>query len=186
MDKVAIFIDGGYLEKVLKQEHGEPRIDFAKLAKEIAQRASPGSEIIRTYYYNCLPFQGSPPTQEESERFAKKSRFFDGLGRIPRFEVRLGRLARHGPDKAGKYIYGQKMVDVLLSIDIVRMAAKNRITHAALLAGDSDFVPALRLAKEESVVLCLFHGTKAHRDLWQVADERMPIDADFIRSVIMP
>ena len=33
----AVFIDGGYLEKVLKHDHGQPKIDFAKLAKAMSE-----------------------------------------------------------------------------------------------------------------------------------------------------
>ena len=70
--RVAIFIDGGYLEKVIKNEFGGLPVDFAKLVEVLVG----GRELLRSYYYNCLPYQSNPPTQEEFERFAKKERFF--------------------------------------------------------------------------------------------------------------
>lgn len=107
------------------------------------------------------------------------------MRRLPRYEVREGFLARRGPDKKGLFSFEQKMVDVLLSIDLVRLCSKGKITHAALLAGDGDFVPAVAVAKEETVVLALFHGTTFHRSLWNVADDRYPIDAEFIGNVLL-
>ena len=41
-----------------------------------------------------------------------------------------------------------------------------------LLAGDSDFIPAVTAAKSEGVVIKLFHGERPHSDLWREADER--------------
>jgi hypothetical protein len=70
--RLAIFIDGGYFEKIIKNEFGEILIDFAKLVEALTD----GKELLRTYYYNCLPYQSNRPTKEESERFAKKREVF--------------------------------------------------------------------------------------------------------------
>ena len=45
--RAAIFIDGGYFEKVIKNEFGEVPIDFAKLVEVL----SGGRELLRSYYY---------------------------------------------------------------------------------------------------------------------------------------
>ena len=42
----------------------------------------------------------------------------------------------------------------------VLAAAKKSITDAAILAGDSDFLPAIEAAKPEGVVIHLFHGER--------------------------
>ena len=114
--KTAIFIDGGYLSKVMQIEFNL-RVDFEKLSNVIAN----GREILRTYYYNCLPYQSNPSTEEERKRFSKAQSFFRILSRLPRYEVRLGRLARRGSE------FQQKGVDTLLSIDIVNLAASGKI-----------------------------------------------------------
>jgi len=53
MSRIAVFIDGAYLEFVLRQEFGAPRVDFELLAR----RLSDGRDLLRTYYYDCLPFR---------------------------------------------------------------------------------------------------------------------------------
>ncbi len=177
-DYTAIFIDGAYLDYVLRDEFNGVRVDFSALANSIAS----GTDILRTYYYHCLPYQSRPPTSEESERYASRRRFFTALERLPRFEVRLGRLElRYGPD--GTRRFEQKRVDILLGVDMVQLAAKGRIQQVVLIAGDSDFIPAVNIAKSEGVLIRLFHGEGCHSELWQVADERVKMDQPFIDAV---
>jgi len=175
MYRVAIFIDGGYLDKILRRELNGLQIDLDEFTRAIAASVHPTADILRTYYYHCLPYKSTPPTQEETERFAAMESFLDALNRLPRFVVRLGRLARRGPDEDGRFSFEQKMIDVLLSLDLVQMSLKGKITHAAIVAGDSDFVPAIEVAKNESVAVWLFHGSQLHNSLWDVADERIEL-----------
>ncbi len=76
MSRVAIFIDGGYLDYVLRQQFNMARVDYGKLAEYLAG----GIDILRTYYYHCLPYQGNPPTAEESNRLASMQSFLNPVG----------------------------------------------------------------------------------------------------------
>ena len=76
------------------------------------------------------------------------------------------------------------MVDVLLSIDLVQLSTKGKITDIAVVAGDSDFVPALKIARSESILVWLYHGSRLHAELRAVADERVEIDGNFISEVL--
>lgn len=179
-NRVAIFIDGAYLDYLLKDEFGGARIDYRALSQQMAG----DSDILRTYYYHCAPYQGNPPTQDERERYSTQRRFFDTLDKLPRYSVRLGRLARR-LDHRGRPRYEQKRVDILLGVDMVQLAAKQNIQEAILLAGDSDFIPAVTAAKSEGVVIKLFHGERPHSDLWQEADERTQITQCFVDSILL-
>ncbi len=180
-NRAAIFIDGAYLDYLLKEEFGGVRIDY----RALSERMAGDSDILRTYYYHCPSYQGNPPTQDERERYSVQRRFFEMLERLPRYTVRLGRLAWRGVDDRGRPRYEQKRVDILLGVDMVQLAAKQNIHEALLFAGDSDFIPAVTAAKTEGVVVKLFHGEKPHSDLWQEADERTRITQDFIDSVLL-
>jgi uncharacterized LabA/DUF88 family protein len=184
MSRVAIFIDGGYVDKVLRHEFNEVKISYEAFSREIAAQIHPDVDTLRTYYYHCLPYKSNPPTQEESERFASMQDFLDAINRLPRFEVRLGRLARRGPDRHGQYFFEQKMVDVLLSIDMVHLSSKGQIAYVAIVGGDSDFVPAIKMAKNEGVSVWLFHGRRPRHDLWDIADERVRITQDLVNRVL--
>lgn len=114
-----------------------------------SHRIHPETDIFRSYYYHCPAYQSNPPTPDESRRISQQQRFFAALNRLPRFTLRMGRLARRGPDSRGRYTFEQKMVDVFLSIDLVHLSSKGQITHAAIVGGDSDFVPAIEMANIE-------------------------------------
>ena len=103
MSVTAVFIDGGYLDKVLYHDHANRRIDYARLVGAMTG----DGELLRAYYYNCLPYQSSPPTEEEKRRYAAKHRFITALLHLPRFDVRLGKLAYRGRDERGKPIFQQ-------------------------------------------------------------------------------
>jgi len=180
--RCAIFIDGAYLEQIVKQEFSLIQIDFAKLSTVMAS----GKEIFRTYYYNCLPYQSNPPTEEEKQRFSNKQKFFIHLERLPRYTVRLGRLAYRGYDNRGEKKFEQKGIDTLLCVDMVNLAATHQISSVILLAGDSDSLPGIKIVKEHGVDVILYHAQDKrnyHWQLWQECDERFPIDKGFIDRV---
>ena len=183
----AIFVDGAYLDKVLLNEHPGARIDYSRLVNELAQ----GHEILRTYYYHCMPYRGAPPTQEDEARYQSRQRFITALKNLPRFEVRLGRLVIRGTDAAGKRIFQQKRVDTMIGVDMALVAAKGKITHAVVVSGDSDMVPAVEAAKSECVVVSLWHGSrngqsKPSTELYEACDDRYEITADLIAKVPRP
>lgn len=194
MSRLAIFIDGGYLDN-LSQEEFNVHVDFAKINAEILKvvsAKSPGTELLRTYYYHCLPYQGNPPTPVETSRFSNRQRFFDALSRLPRFTVRQGRLVFRGTDTGGLPIFQQKRVDLLMGLDFALLSSKNQITHVVVLTGDSDFLPAFHVAKEEGILVWLFHGPRRCKkngsstfadELWREADERFEIDLSFMKKV---
>ena len=141
------------------------------------------TELFRTYYYNCLPYVSSPLTDEERTRYNRQYSFYTALERLPRYMVRLGRLEYRGMGQDGRPIFQQKRVDILLGVDLALLSAKRQIQTAILIAGDSDFIPAIKAAKDEGVAIVLVHGDNCHQDMWQEADERFRIDQELIDSV---
>lgn len=195
MARLAIFIDGGYLDKLAEDEFSI-WIDLNKLSEEVRKIVSSKTpeqiDLLRTFYYDCLPYQSNPPTEDEKIRFGKKRGFFDALQRLPRFVVREGWLAFRGYYANGSPIFQQKQVDLLLGLDFALLSGKNQITHAAVISGDSDLIPAFHVAKEEGVSVWLFHGPRVSKkdgqctyasELWQEADERFEIDLALMNRV---
>lgn len=180
MGRYAVFIDGGYVRKVL-QAFGEPRISYQKLSDYFAQ----GDERLRTYYYDCPPFQSREPSSAELERAQRFDGFISALGEnVSRCQVRLGRLARRIlPD--GTERFEQKMVDVLLTVDLVRLSCERQIQRAVIIAGDSDFVPAIQVARDAGTIVQLYHGTTPlpHDELLHACDDRVLITKELITAV---
>jgi uncharacterized LabA/DUF88 family protein len=176
-DRVAVFIDGGYLDKI--QENLGIYIDYKKFIDGIVNDLP----FLRAYYYHCPPYQSNPPTAQESRMYAKKSKFFDSLRRIDHVEVRLGRLAKKGTT------FIQKAADILLAVDLVALSLQARIGSAFLVAGDSDFVPAVQTAKNAGVSVQLLYGglqDSIRPELWDICDKRVCMDMDFFKPCIRP
>jgi uncharacterized LabA/DUF88 family protein len=186
--RLAIFIDGGYIKRIARDDF-KVSLDYGKLSqaitKEIGNRSAEPVELLRTLYYDCLPYQSPKPTVEESERFGKARKFFDALGSLSRFEVRLGRLHYRGDDSHGRPIFQQKRVDLLLGLDFALLAGRHQIGHAVIISGDADLIPAVEVAKQEGVCVWLFHGPAPSyaRELWNAADERVPLTQPFMASI---
>ncbi len=52
-EKVAIFVDGGYINKILKSYFNEAKINYLKLSDVICSNLN--LSRLRTYFYHCMP-----------------------------------------------------------------------------------------------------------------------------------
>lgn len=184
MGLTAIFIDAAYLDKVLLHDHNRKRVDYGKLAQELTA----GNQLFRAYYYHCMPYQSNPPTAEEKERYSKMHGFITALKRMPRFEVRLGRIARLGIGADGRMITCQKRVDCMMGVDMALLAGKRVITDLAIITGDSDLIPAIEAVKSQAVIVTLWHGSYSDEcrpsgDLVQLCDECQELTSDVIKRI---
>ncbi|MCU0847690.1 MAG: NYN domain-containing protein [Spirochaetes bacterium] len=168
--RAAIFIDGGYILSHLKQHDLVP--DYHSLADYLLKplRKSVPLDLLRCYFYYCPPWMSTEPTETEKRRMAEHETSMDEIKSLERWAVRLGKLHRRWDGH--RETFEQKRVDVLLSVDMVRHCAAGHIQHAIILAGDSDFIPAIESAKESGATVSLWCGreTTVHRDLLDLAD----------------
>jgi len=148
LEKATIYIDGGYLNKIQRDYFNKSSIDLLKLSEKICNDLNVFR--LRTYYYTCNPIVRKN-NQSDREKLAKMQTFLTKLKRLPRFEVRLGKLQLIGNE------FKQKMVDVLMSLDIITMTYENQIQHIILIAGDSDFIPAIKKAKSYGAIVHLYY-----------------------------
>jgi len=184
LGRAVVLIDNGYLSAILRDEFNETRIDYLKLSEVICTDYS----RLRTYIYDCLPYQSNPPTPEQQTLYAGKVKFFNALSKLPSFEPRFGKQR----PRAGGFV--QKGVDVLLAVDLVRLSSKGQIQKAFLIAGDGDYVPAVKAAKDDGVSVKLYHSgvfqttldghtiPKYSNELWQICDEREIISSTLIKQ----
>jgi len=174
MEKGVILIDGGYLNRILKSHFNLNNLDYYLFCENICHDLN--INRLRTYYYHALPIirKGN---QEDKRKFSQMQRFLAELKRLPRFEVKLGKLQLIGGQ------FKQKMIDVLMSLDIVKKALGNEVKHIVLIAGDADFVPAIKSAKDNDVIIHLFyHPSSVHNQILDEVDELHIIDIDFINK----
>jgi uncharacterized LabA/DUF88 family protein len=130
-----------------------------------------------------MPYRSYPPTPQEQQMYAGKQRFLGSLRSLDRFEVRLGHLLKIGTG------FKQKGVDVLLSIDLTRLSWQEKIDKAILVTGDTDFIPAIREAKDASVITTLAYcpsmPSKISPALYQLCDDCFEITAAFLQKFVV-
>lgn len=179
--RAAIFIDAGHMAEIPQGR----QVDLSKFPRYLVDHVSADTDILRCYYYCCPPYCSPRPTPDESKRLSNHHRFLNATRHFQCFEVRQGQLARYRNEQ-GEFEYDQKMVDVLLSIDLVRLSSKAQISHAVIVTGDSDFAPAIQVAKNEGVSTWLFYGYKCHVNdsLLDVVDGHFELTPDFLASVL--
>ncbi len=115
--------------------------------------------------------------------YTSRRQFFSVLRLLPRYTVQLGRTERRGFREDDSPVFEQKRVDILLAVDLVKLSADGHIRQAILIAGDSDFIPAITAAKSEGVVVKLYHGNRPHRELLEEVDEHYQFDQALIDSL---
>lgn len=159
--RVAILIDGGYVDKTL------PRVDYRMLLAHIVGQ----DELVRSGYYDCMPLVQK---DEDRERFDAKHRKVTALSFIPRMHVRLGML------KQTMNGFIQKQVDCAIVADMVMLACKGRVDRIVLVGADSDMIPGIRAARAEGCVVELWITTlehQANKELKVEVDEQRVIDS---------
>lgn len=137
--------------------------------------------LYRILFYDCAPIDKKVhnPITGKSYDFSKSSEyvfrhaFHQELKKLRKVALRLGRLASDGgwlikPEKtkillngtiaiqdlqASDVIYEvrQKGVDMKIGLDIASLSYKKLVDQIVLIAGDSDFVPAAKLARREGI-----------------------------------
>ncbi|MBN1531081.1 MAG: NYN domain-containing protein [Spirochaetes bacterium] len=174
--RAAIFIDGAYVLSHLKQTNLAP--NYRDLADYLLKplRKSVPLDLLRCYFYYCPPWMSPEPTDAEKKRMAEHEAFMEEITSLERWSVRLGKLQRRWDGH--RETFEQKRVDVLLSVDMVRHTAAGHIQHAIVVAGDSDFIPAIESAKESGATVSLWCGDEntVHKDLVDLSDVVHRID----------
>ncbi|MBS3117408.1 NYN domain-containing protein [Candidatus Woesearchaeota archaeon] len=78
----------------------------------------------------------------------------------------------------------QKGVDMALGIDGAKLATTKQINRVILVAGDSDFVPAITAAKLDGVLVTLYYSPQGviHDSLYESCDDRIEITEDILQK----
>lgn len=119
------------------------------------------------------PYNKKNVDLDKSETYTWTNEFLSELKQRRKFAIRLGEMAGHAyynlkPEVtkellAGKrdlsslsekdfmFVAQQKGVDMRIGIDIASLTYKKQVDQIILIAGDSDFVPAAKLARREGI-----------------------------------
>ena len=197
--KYAILIDAGFLKRKLGSHSAPLGIGGVHtfLAVLRSQEALADMRLHRVYWYDAPPLESrvAKPLLGGRINFGAtalaraNTALLAELREVPYVSVRRGDLVfrgwkvRHGrlPDKDASVTLTapdlepnihQKGVDMRLGLDIAALTLKSHVGAFVLVAGDSDFVPAMKFARREGAQLFLVtlgHSVRAdmleHSDL---------------------
>ena len=138
-------------------------------------------DIYRIFYYDCAPSSEvifNPISRKqvklkESGLYIWQTEFLKMLKQKRKMALRLGRLSSNScytlppsllkklgngsikwedvKDTDLKLNIEQKGVDMRIGVDIASLAFKKQVDQIILISGDSDFVPAAKLARREGI-----------------------------------
>lgn len=158
-------------------------------------------DLYRIFYYDCPPFSKKMhyPVSKKSIDFAKtdqaifRNALHDELRKKRKVALRLGHLldtsswrlkgaslsqllkAEKKFDEISDEDFDldtlQKGVDMRLGLDVAALSYKRLVDQIVLIVGDSDFVPAAKLARREGIDIILDPlGQKVHAHLHEHTD----------------
>ncbi|MCK4664954.1 MAG: NYN domain-containing protein [Bacteroidales bacterium] len=149
--------------------------------KHLSQSNNEQYDLYRLFYYDCLPYdkkQHNPITGKaidfsKTYQYKFQLEFFEELKKKRKVALRLGVLKdnKRWIIKSSKtkdllkkkisiddineddviYDLSQKRVDIKIGLDIASITLKKQVNQIILISGDSDFVPAAKLARREGI-----------------------------------
>ena len=139
--KAVVFIDGNNWYHNVKSVIEKPRgLDFWKLSKLVCDNF--GLEVSEVRYYNSIPHIGLG-----EENYYKHMVFLAGLKRK---NIIVNTRKLKSVTNKGVTIWVEKGVDVMIASDMIDLClVKNSCDTCVLFSGDADFLPAMKLIKNQ-------------------------------------
>ena len=164
------------------------------------------NNLYRIFYYDCYPldFKIHHPITKKLIDFSKtdeyhfRRSFFEQLKKKRKVALRLGHLKTYKKwkissdslkellrnnlsvekltEKQVSLDLVQKGTDIKIGVDITSLALKKQVDRIILISGDSDFVPAAKLARREGIDFVL-------DPLWQPISPSLYEHIDGLRTV---
>jgi uncharacterized LabA/DUF88 family protein len=155
MERVLVMIDAGFLSKV-SYELGEGhyfKYDLLQFSKNLC--GNDESVFKHLYFYNAPPYQSTKPNESERKRKEDYDSFISKITMNDCVTIREGRCQR--VKNNGKFVFKQKGVDTLLTMDLMDIPNEHpKIKQVILIASDSDFVPVIERLKKRGIKVILY------------------------------
>ena len=149
--RIAVFVDGRNVHYGLRQL-GWPRLyDVGVFGRAIAGNNTLGL----VHYYNATPMQKYTTGPE----YARQLDYYDAIDATPGVIFKKGYLMDAGPKPV------EKLVDVMLALDLALGAYRDEYDIAALVSADGDFQPAIEEAQAagKRVINFVFRNRRSFR-----------------------
>lgn len=164
--------------------------------------------LFRSYFYDCPPLSciiknpldGSEKDLSLSAVNASRSAFFGRIKSMPNMAVRSGVLSVNGwqipQNQTLRFAKGgnavtpasikpnikQKQVDMKIGLDVAWMSLKRIVDKIVLFTGDSDFIPAMKFARREGILVYVakFSGYNLKQEIIEHSDGIVDVELALI------
>ena len=206
--KTAILVDAGWMEPILSKLLKVHHATADQIYRNAKSVLDPDEELYRLFYYDANPFDGeqeNPISRAKidfsaSSSYEGRKKFFRELNAMPQVALRLGNLKFRGwkfvdkfqkklldgsadassmTDKDIRPNFTQKGVDMRIGIDIASLVFKKIVSRIILFCGDTDMIPAMKLARVEGVQIVVVQVGK------KPLSSELIADSDFLRILTL-
>ncbi len=171
--KIVIYIDGSNFYFSIKKRFNV-KIDIEKFCKKLIGN----NDLVKINYYISPLNQETHPVQ-----YLEQQKFFEGLKKINKLNIILGRLEKRKRD--GEIYYVEKASDINLALDLVLDAQKDIYNESYLISNDGDFSGAVKAVKEfdkKIVYVAIGNRKSVSHYLKDVASRTIYITERFIQD----
>lgn len=170
--RLIVVIDGTNLKAALDGRGISTHVNYRQLGIEIAKRI-PDGHLNARWALQRVTYVTAPPIQShDPPRYERWRKFEAMLRRQERVELKLGRL-EGGPGR----VY-EKGVDILVAIELLAGAYRDRYEVAVVVTGDGDFADVAREVREAGKVIfnAFFFAGKSY-ELAAASNAFIPLDS---------
>lgn len=172
------------LQKALGNRLGHAGVTADVMYRNALLALNSDEELYRLFYYDCPPYPGKETNPiskaavdfSSQSKFYSRSRFLNEMAAKDYVAMRLGMIRPGGwtlterwvkktlnsnqpmqsPQAQDVYFnLEQKGVDMRLGIDVATLALKQQVERIIVISGDTDMIPAIKLARREGVQVVL-------------------------------
>lgn len=173
-----LFVDGGalrgYVENLSARFFGAQTFDLDFRYIE--------GGFTKVFYYDAIPTRRPDETEADySTRISPQTNLHTRLIATERIHVYEGDARKRR--KAGGL--EQKMVDVMLAVDMLTHTFRKNMQRATLLTGDQDFKPLIDALVGEGMFVTLWYPAgETNAELLAAADRRRPLKLGEVASLL--
>lgn len=179
--RLAVLLDGEYVKKVLQRllrRFPTPEDVMEEVNRMLAHPDFDDFDLYRVFYYTAEPLAGTARNPldgtalmfDRTTTYSRNKRLIDRIENQADVAVRRGTLVHQGWEigraalrtltdgskssvEAGDLVpkIQQKGVDMRIGLDIASLALKRIVSTVVVVTGDSDLVPAMKLARREGL-----------------------------------
>lgn len=179
-ERVLIFIDAGFLSK-LSKHFGKGKYIKFKIKNFVENICSKNNFVCeKIFYYTAPPYQSNNPNKEEVTRKKRYDSFRDSL--IKEGVVfKEGRIQKLKID--GNFVYRQKGVDTLLTIDLSHIREDySKIKKIILVSSDTDFCPIIEDITGRGLEVLLFtYFDKKRGSHFSLSNHLLQVCSSFVK-----